>query len=74
MATVWSVTGIDRSIWLLPLLSASVAGVAQLTVPIIALAGGIVFLGENLSLKFALATVIVLGGVAVSVLAPRRKT
>ncbi|QFS81911.1 EamA-like transporter family protein [Roseivivax sp. THAF40] len=52
----------------LPQLPASVAAVAQLTVPIIALAGGMIFLGEALTLTFALASILVLGGVAVSVL------
>ncbi|SIS66955.1 EamA-like transporter family protein [Roseivivax lentus] len=53
---------------ILPRLSASVAAVAQLTVPVIALAGGMVFLGETPTLTFALASILVLGGVAVSVL------
>jgi len=56
----------------LPRLLPSVAAVAQLTVPVIALGGGIVFLGEVLTLKFAVASVLVLGGVAISVLAPQR--
>lgn len=51
----------------LPRLAASVAAVAQLTVPVIALAGGILFLGEAVTAKFALASVLVLGGVALSV-------
>ena len=45
---------------------------AQLIVPVIAMAGGMVFLGEALSLRFVLASVLVLGGVALSVLRPRR--
>lgn len=53
----------------LPRLAASVAAVAQLTVPVIAMTGGMVFLGEALSLRFAVASVLVLGGVAISVLA-----
>lgn len=52
----------------LPQLPASVAAVACSTVPIIALAGGMIFLGEALTLTFALASILVLGGVAVSVL------
>ena len=56
----------------LPRLLPSVAAVAQLTVPVIAMAGGIVFLGEGLTLKFAVASVLVLGGVALSVIAPQR--
>lgn len=56
----------------LPQLAASIAAVAQLTVPVIALAGGVVFLGEAVTVKFVLASLLVLGGVAVSVLAPHR--
>lgn len=56
----------------LPRLAASVAAVAQLTVPVIALAGGMLFLGEAVTLTFVLASVLVLGGVALSVLAPKR--
>ena len=50
----------------LPQLAASVAAVAQLTVPVIALAGGMMFLGEALTLQFVIASVLVLGGVALS--------
>ncbi len=48
----------------LPQLDASVAGIAQLTVPVIALAGGMAFLGEALTWSFVIASVLVLGGVA----------
>ena len=63
-------SGLGYALWysVLPRLQASVAAVAQLTVPVIAMAGGMVFLGEVLTLQFALASVLVLGGVAVSVL------
>lgn len=66
-------SGLGYALWysLLPRLAASVAAVAQLTVPVIAMAGGMLFLGEALSLEFALASVLVLSGVAVSVI-PRR--
>ena len=50
----------------LPQLEASMAAVAQLTVPVIAMAGGMVFLGESLTLTFVVASVLVLGGVALS--------
>ncbi|MEM9585607.1 MAG: DMT family transporter [Pseudomonadota bacterium] len=49
---------------ILPQLEASIAGIAQLTVPIIALAGGMIFLGETLTLTFIFASALVLGGVA----------
>ena len=54
----------------LPRLSASVAAVAQLTVPVIVLAGGILFLSETVTTRFAFASILVLGGVAVSILGP----
>lgn len=52
----------------LPQLQASVAAVAQLTVPVIALAGGVAFLGEAVTLGLVLASALVLGGVALAVL------
>lgn len=52
---------------ILPKLDRSVAAVAQLTVPVIALVGGLVFLGEVPTLDFVLAAAVVLGGVALSV-------
>lgn len=65
-------SGLAYALWfrLLPGLPASVAAVAQLTVPPIAMLGGIVILGEALTIKFALASVVILGGVALSVLGP----
>ncbi|MGX0875562.1 drug/metabolite transporter (DMT)-like permease [Roseovarius sp. MBR-154] len=63
-------SGLGYALWyqVLPGLASSVAAVAQLTVPVIAMAGGMVFLGESLSLQIILASVLVLGGVAISVL------
>ncbi len=62
-------SGLGYALWykVLPQLQATVAAVAQLTVPVIAAAGGIVFLGEGLSLRFVVASVMILGGVAVAV-------
>jgi drug/metabolite transporter (DMT)-like permease len=57
----------------LPRLPASIAAVVQLTVPVIALGGGIALLGEGLSLRFVIACTLVLGGVAFSVLKIRFK-
>ncbi|MFY0692418.1 MAG: DMT family transporter [Paracoccaceae bacterium] len=61
-------SGLGYALWysVLPRLPATIAGTAQLTVPIIALGGGILFLGEALTLRFAIATVLVLGGIALS--------
>ncbi|NNF25529.1 MAG: EamA family transporter, partial [Rhodobacteraceae bacterium] len=73
LATISGVvtSGLGYALWysVLPGLLPSVAALAQLTVPVIALAGGIVFLGEALTLRFAVASVLVLGGVAIGVLA-----
>lgn len=83
-ASTWGVTlaivsgvvtsAMGYALWysVLPLLAASVAAVAQLTVPVIALTGGVIFLGEGASLKFLLASTLVLGGVALSALAGQR--
>ena len=68
-------SGLGYALWysVLPRLSASTAAVAQLTVPAIAMAGGMVFLSEALTLRFVLASLLVLGGVALAVLAPKRR-
>jgi drug/metabolite transporter (DMT)-like permease len=66
-------SGMGYALWysVLPGLQASVAAVAQLTVPVIALAGGVLVLGETLTPRILAASGLVLGGVALSVL-PRR--
>lgn len=66
-------SGLGYALWytILPGLGAARGGVAQLTVPVIALAGGMAFLGEALTLRFLVASVLVLGGVAFATL-PRR--
>ena len=59
-------SALGYALWyrLLPQLEASIAGIAQLTVPVIALVGGMIFLGEAVTLSFVLASALVLGGVA----------
>lgn len=68
-------SGVGYALWysVLPSLAASVAAVTQLSVPVIAMLGGMVFLGEALTPKFALTSVLVLGGVAISAARPRRR-
>ncbi|MEM7472631.1 MAG: DMT family transporter [Pseudomonadota bacterium] len=63
-------SALGYALWyqVLPRLEAATAGIAQLTVPVIALAGGMIFLGEALTLGFVLASALVLGGVAWSIL------
>lgn len=64
-------SGLGYALWyaILPKLGATRAAVAQLTVPVIAIAGGVLFLGEVPSLAFLMATTVVLAGVALSSLA-----
>ena len=67
-------SGLGYALWysILPQLGAARAAVAQLTVPILALAGGMAFLDEALSLRFAIAATLVLGGVAISLRGGKR--
>jgi drug/metabolite transporter (DMT)-like permease len=62
-------SGMGYAIWysVLPALKATNAAIVQLSVPIIAAVGGIVFLGESLTLRLVLASVAVLGGIGLVV-------
>jgi drug/metabolite transporter (DMT)-like permease len=59
-------SGIGYVIWYaaMPGLKASHAASVQLSVPVIAAFGGIIFLGESITLRLGLASVAVLGGIA----------
>ena len=61
-------SGLGYALWyqILPQLGATRAAVTQLSVPVIAMAGGMIFLGEVTSLRFAISSLLVLGGVVVS--------
>lgn len=63
-------SGLGYALWyhVLPQVTGSIAAVAQLTVPVIAMAGGMVFLREALTPDFVVAALLVLGGVGLSVL------
>lgn len=65
-------SGLGYAIWYTALkdLTATRAGIAQLTVPAIAATGGVLFLHEPITLRFALASAAILGGVALAVLTP----
>lgn len=58
-------SGLGYALWyaVLPALGAGRAAVAQLTVPLIAAAGGAVAMGETVGWRFAVAAALVLGGV-----------
>ena len=66
-------SGLGYALWyhVLPRIAASTAALAQLTVPVIAQAGGSLLLAEPLSARFALAAALVLGGVALGLRAHR---
>jgi drug/metabolite transporter (DMT)-like permease len=66
-------SGIGYAIWYtaLPALKASGAATVQLSVPVLAAAGGIAFLGEQLTLRFILASAAVLGGIALVIVERR---
>lgn len=65
-------SGLGYAIWytVLPALKATSAATVQLSVPVIAALGGIVFLGEAVTLRFVLASAAVLGGIALVILNP----
>ncbi|MCL4682818.1 MAG: DMT family transporter [Rhodocyclaceae bacterium] len=68
-------SGLGYAIWytVLPALKATSAATVQLSVPVIAALGGIVFLGEAVTLRFALASIAILGGITLVILrAPSR--
>ena len=61
-------------IWytVLPRLNAASAATVQLSVPVIAAAGGILLLGEPLTVRYLLASIAVLGGIALVMLEKNR--
>ena len=67
-------SGLGYVIWYLALrgLTATRAAIVQLAVPVIAAAGGIVVLAEEPTLRLALASVLILGGVGGAILARER--
>lgn len=63
-------SGIGYAIWYtaLPVLKATSAATVQLSVPVIVALGGIVFLGEPLTLRLVVASAAILGGIALVIL------
>ena len=66
-------SGIGYAVWytVVPALKATTAASVQLSVPVLAALGGIAFLGEPLTLRLALTSVAILGGIALVVLQKR---
>ena len=69
-------SGIGYAIWFaaLPGLRATSAATVQLSVPVIAAIGGILFLGESLTLRLVLASAAILGGIALVISGPSRNS
>ena len=67
-------SGVGYAIWYtaLPSLQAASAASVQLIVPVLAAAGGILFLGETITLRFLFASIAVLGGIALVVIERER--
>ncbi len=63
-------SGIGYAIWYtaLPALKATSAATVQLSVPVIAAIGGVIFLGEAVTLRLLLASIAILGGIALVIL------
>ncbi len=67
-------SGLGYALWynVLPRLDASVAALAQLTVPVLAVVAGVIVLSEPVTLRIISASVIILGGVALGIVGQRR--
>lgn len=66
-------SGLGYAVWYTALkgLSASTAGMAQLSVPAFAAIGGALILSEPLTARYLIASAVILGGVALATLGPR---
>ena len=67
-------SGVGYVVWYAALreLTSTRAAIVQLSVPVIAAAGGVVLLGEVISTRLVVAAVMILGGVAVALSARQR--
>jgi drug/metabolite transporter (DMT)-like permease len=65
-------SGVGYIIWYsaLPELKAITAAIVQLSVPVLAATGGILLLGEPITLRYMLASIAVLGGIAIVIATP----
>ncbi|QKI88784.1 DMT family transporter [Thiomicrorhabdus xiamenensis] len=67
-------SGIGYAVWyaVVPFLSAASAAILQLSVPPLTALGAVVFLDESITLRFTLASVTILGGVALFIVSKNR--
>ena len=63
-------SGIGYALWytVLPRLQATSAATVQLSVPVIAALGAVMFLGESVTLRLVVASAAILGGIALVIL------
>ena len=63
-------SGVGYLIWYsaLPGLKATTAATVQLSVPVLAAVGGILFLGESITLRLLLASLLILGGIGLVII------
>ncbi|CAA0110291.1 Uncharacterised protein [Zhongshania aliphaticivorans] len=68
-------SGVGYALWykVLPALAATTAATVQLSVPVIASFGGVLLLGEAMTLRFGLASIAVLGGVLLFLMSKQKK-
>jgi drug/metabolite transporter (DMT)-like permease len=66
-------SGLGYTIWytVLPALKSTHAATVQLSVPVLATLGGVLFLGESITLRLVLASAAILGGIALVILDKR---
>lgn len=69
-------SGLGYAIWyaVLPSLPATVAATLQLSVPVIAALGGVLFLGEAITIRLALCSLAILGGIALVIVGRRGRS
>ncbi len=69
-------SGLGYAIWysVVPVLKATNAATVQLSVPAIAALGGIFILGESVTIRFVLASLAILGGIALVILSKPHRT
>ncbi len=67
-------SGVGYAIWytVLPVLRNTSAASVQLSVPVIAALGGILFLGEALTLRLIVTSIAILGGIALVIVRKQR--
>ena len=68
-------SGIGYAVWytVVPAMKGTTAATVQLSVPVIAALGGAIFLGEPITLRLVLASLAILGGIALVILAGQRR-